>query len=119
LKQRRFERIRLPIQDALVARVSDSVPPPAAVQAKIDERVPQRWYPVEGGAYLVKWIHRGPAAAAEGFWIEAGGWNHEHCDACNRHIPVGRTLWQTVRGSIIWLCPYCYRRLLQLGRSEK
>jgi hypothetical protein len=115
LRRRRFDRIRFRGLDALVAQVPDSAPVPEAVRAKIDQGPPQRWYPVEGGGYLVKWPHPGGIAPGEGLRVALGGWDHEHCDGCNRHIEVGRTFWQTARGSCFWLCPYCYRRLRQFG----
>lgn len=119
LRRRRFDRIRFRGLDALVAQVSDSAPVPPAVQAKIDQGPPQRWYPIEGGGYLVRWPHTDGAAPGEGLRVEPGGWDHEHCDGCNRPIEVGRTFWQTARGSCFWLCPYCYRRVRQLGRSGR
>jgi hypothetical protein len=69
---------------------------------------------VEGGVHLVKWPHTGGGPLPEAHWLEPGGWDHEHCDGCNRHILVGRTFWQTAAGSCFWLCPYCYRQLRQL-----
>ena len=71
-----------------------------------------RLYPVEG-AHVVKWPHTG-GPVPKGCTVEPGGWDHEHCDRCNRHILIGRTFWQTASGSCFWLCPYCYRRLRQL-----
>lgn len=118
LSGRRFDRIRFRALDALVTQVTDSTPPLPAMQAKIQEGAPQRWYPVEGG-YLVRWPHTGGAAAPGGFWIEPGGWDHEHCDGCNRPLNAGRTFWQTARGSCFWLCPYCYRRSRQLNPLER
>jgi hypothetical protein len=72
----------------------------------IDRGPPQRWYPVEGGGYLVRWPHTGGAAPGVSLRVEPGGWDHEHCDGCNRHIEVGRTFWQTAPGSCFWLCPF-------------
>jgi hypothetical protein len=117
LRRRRFDRIRFRGLDAVVTQVVDSPAMPPAVQAAMDQGLPQRWYPVEGGDYLVKWPHTGAVDLVEGFWVEPGGWDHEHCSACNRHIEVGRTFWQTAHGSCIWLCPYCYRRVRQLSRA--
>ena len=115
LRGRQFERIRLDGLDAVVLRVpDDAADPPAAVQELVKRRCPFRLYPVEGGAHLVKWPHTGEAVMPEGHYLEPGGWDHEHCDGCNRHILIGRTFWQTTKGSCFWLCPYCYRRLRQL-----
>jgi hypothetical protein len=117
LRRRRFDRIRFKGLDALVARVTNSETVPAAVQTRIDRGPPQRWYPQSDGAYLVRWPYTGGAVPSENFQFEPGGWDHEHCDGCNRHIKVGHTFWQTRRGSCFWLCPYCYRRLLELSRD--
>jgi hypothetical protein len=115
LRRRVFDRFRYQGSDALVAHVPEDAPIPPAVQAKIGEPVASRWYPVEAG-HLVKWRHDGEIPS-EDFWIETGGWNHEHCDGCNRSIEVeGTAAWLTVRGSFYKLCPYCYRRVAQLGR---
>jgi hypothetical protein len=110
----RFERIRFRPLDAVVVRVSDSAPPPPSVQARFDNGQPSRWYPEEGGTHLVKWPHTGEGTLAEGHWLEPGGWDHEHCDGCDRHIRPGRTFWQAEADPCYWLCPYCYRRLRQL-----
>lgn len=117
LRRRKFAPFRYAAGDALVARVSDSAPAPPAVQARIDKMLTSRWYPV-GGGYLVKLPHDGPSVPRDGgFWVEPGGWDHEHCDACNRPILVGGPVWCTVRGSFQKLCPYCYRRVAQLSRA--
>ncbi len=83
-------------QDALVARLPQEGPAPPAVRALIDDRPSVRIYPVEGG-HLYKWRHLGGGTPGEGFAIESGGWDHEHCDACNRMIGVGATAWLTER----------------------
>jgi hypothetical protein len=114
LRRRRFDRFRLVGWDALVAAVPEGGPVPPAVQAKLDERLPMRVYPVEGG-YLYKWRYTCEQPPPEGFEVEADGWDHEHCDACNRTIAVGGTAWLTERGSFFQLCPYCYRRVVQYG----
>jgi hypothetical protein len=113
LRRRRFDRIRFRPLDAVVIRVSDSAPMPPSVQERFDSGQPSRWYPAEGGTHLVKWPHAG-GALPEGHWLEPGGWDHEHCSGCDRHIRPGRTFWQTAAGTCYWLCPYCYRRLRQL-----
>jgi hypothetical protein len=116
LRRRWFVRYRFVGSDALVARVSKEGPVPPAVQALLDERPSMRAYPVEG-AYLYKWRHSGAETSGEGFDVEVAGWDHEHCDACNRTIAVGGTAWLTERGSCFQLCPYCYRRVRQLGHT--
>ena len=90
---------------------------PPAVMALVDRTLPYRVYPLDGGEYVVKWPYRGGVVPGREFRIEPGGWDHEHCDGCNRSINVGRTFWQTARGSVYWLCPYCYRRTRQLSQT--
>jgi hypothetical protein len=117
LRGRRFERIRFPGWDAVVLRVPDDVTaPPPVVRDLVARRQPMRLYPV-AGAHLVKWPYAG-GAVPEGCTVEPGGWDHLHCDGCNRHIKAGRTLWQTARGRAVWLCPYCYRRVRQLEGAD-
>lgn len=115
LKGRRFERIRFPGADAVVVRVPDdaAIPPPSVLDM-LNRKRPMRIFPVGDGAHLVKWLHIGDETLPEGHSLEAGGWDHLHCSACNRHILAGRTFWQTAFGSCFHLCPYCYRRLHQL-----
>jgi hypothetical protein len=117
LRRRQFDRFRFIGSDALVARVRESAPVPGPVKAKIDESLPSRWYPV-GDGYLVKWQHDRSGVTSEDFSVEAGGWDHEHCDACNRTVDVGDTVWVTVRGSFYKLCPYCYRQVAQISRAR-
>jgi hypothetical protein len=62
-----------------------------------------RVYPVAGG-YLYKWPHRDGSDPPPGFTVEPGGWDHEHCDGCNRSINAGRPFGQTARRSCCWLC---------------
>jgi hypothetical protein len=100
--------------DAVVFRVSDTASLLPSVQTRIEQVQNSRWYPVEGGAYLLKWPHTGEVALPEGAWLEPGGWDHEHCDGCNRSILRGATFWQTASGSCFWLCSSCYRRLRQI-----
>ena len=116
LRRRRFDCFWFAGSDAQVALVPDGGALPPAVQAKLAERVPSRWYPVEGG-HLVKWPWQGGPVPGAGFGVEVGRWNHEHCDACDRTIAVGGTVGLTVRGSFYKLCPYCYRRLTNLGSA--
>jgi len=114
VRRRWFEQFRFVGLDALVARVSADGPTSPAVQAKRAEGGDMRMYPVTGG-YLYKWPYGAGDEVPEGFAVEAGGWDHVHCDACNRTMNAGGTVWLTVRGSFVQLCPYCYRRAMQLG----
>ena len=85
------------------------------MRARLNAPVPSRWYPVKGG-HLVKWLHDG-SEPGEGCWVEAGGWDHEHCDGCTPTIKVNGTAWVPLRGSFSRLCPYCYRRVVQLRHA--
>jgi hypothetical protein len=114
LRRRRFERFRFVGWDALVARVPEGGPLPPAVRAMLAGGSPMRVCPVPGG-YLYKWPRYDPVEPPEGFEVEAGGWDHEHCDACDRSIDRGGTAWLTVRGSWSQLCPYCHRQVRRLG----
>ncbi len=115
LRGEQFDQIRLRARDAVVVRVSDDAdePPPFLLEL-VARRQPFRVFPVERKVHLIKWPHSEKDTLPEGHSIETGGWDHEHCDGCNRHIDAGRTFWQTVSDPCFWLCPYCYRRLQQL-----
>jgi len=76
-----------------------------------------RWYPSDSG-YVIKWPYDGSEPPSEGFRIEPKGWDHEHCDACNRTISLGSRVWLTLRGSFYVLCRYCHRRMVQLTNIE-
>jgi len=115
LRHRRFDRFTFAGQDALTIRAPESGLP-ASVQAQFGS-LRFRVYPVEGG-YTYKWPRIGAAAPPEGFEVEPGGWDHEHCDACNRTINVGGSAWLTTRGSFYQLCPYCYRRVRKLAAEN-
>src|SRR5262245_5424651 len=117
LRRRKFVRCRFVGDDALVTRVFEATRPTAAVKAKIDEHLPCRLYPIPGG-YLIKWLYEDSGLPSGDFAIEAGGWNHEHCDICNRTIDVGDTAWLTARGSLYHLCRYCYGRVVHLRRAD-
>src|SRR5262245_23630206 len=107
LRRKRFDRIRFRPLDAVVVLVPESTnSPPPFVHELAARRQPFRIYPIEGGAHLVKWALVGSNSLPEGHWIEAGGWDHEHCSGCNRPIFKGRTFWQTTSGPCFWLCPY-------------
>ncbi len=116
LRRRRFERVRFKGCDALVAWVPEGQPAPNVVQAGIETGTDMRIYPIKGG-YLFKWPYMGAAGPLEGFRVEVGGWDHEHCSACNRNIEIDGTAWLTARGSYFQLCPYCYRRVVQFRRA--
>src|SRR5262245_56327651 len=97
-RRRRFERFRFAGSDALVARVPDGGAAPRPPE-HVDTRS-MRIYPVRGG-HLFKWEYDRADGPVEGFEVEPGGWDHEHCDACDRTIAVGGIVWLTVRGSFV------------------
>ena len=99
--------------DALVAFVPEHGTVPPVVKDWLGKEVEQRWYPVSGG-HLVKWPYEGQPPDPDHFRIEGRGWDHEHCSACSRHIPVGGGSWITPRGSFFCLCEGCYRRMKRL-----
>ena len=116
LRRRRFERYRFVGQDALVAKILDGESGPPELREMLDEWPSYRVYPIEGG-YSYKWRHTFNAIEREGFMIEVKGWDHEHCDACGRTISMGGTAWLTKREPCYQLCPYCFRRVRQLGHA--
>jgi hypothetical protein len=117
LRRRQFERRRFRGFDALVLRVPEDGSVPLAVRQGFPEG-PMRIYPVPGG-YLYKWPHPGGDDPPTSFVVEPGGWDHEHCDGCNRHIDVRHAFWQTARGGCFWLCAYCFRQSRQLNRGNR
>ena len=118
LHGRCFERIPFLGYDAVVIRVpNDATEPPPAVRDRQTSRQPFRLYPVEG-AHLVKWLYTG-GDVPDGCTVEPGGWDHEHCDACNGHINAGQPFQQTTDEPCTWLCEECYRQLQQLENLEK
>jgi hypothetical protein len=102
-------RVRFPGMDALVAFVDDKQHPPPAVQEQLDRR-PSRWYPKEGG-HIVKMPHQGGTVPANVFEIERGGWDHEHCNGCHKHIMTGQECWVTTGAQLFVLCDSCYQSL--------
>ena len=116
LRHRRFGRFIFAGQDALTIRASENGLP-ASVQAQFGN-LRFRVYPVEGG-YIYKWPRLPGVATPEGFAVEPGGWDHEHCDGCNRTIRIDGSAWLTTRGSYYELCPYCYRRVRKLAVKSR
>ncbi|TWT85405.1 hypothetical protein Pla123a_02120 [Posidoniimonas polymericola] len=110
LSGRRFDQIHFRGLDAVVVRMpADADEPPQAVVDRHASQQPLRYYPVEGG-HLARWPHTG-GEVPEGCTLEEGGWNHEHCDACNGHIDAGHSFWQTADDPCVWLCDSCYEKL--------
>jgi hypothetical protein len=115
LRRRRFRHVRAAGVDALVAFVTQGEDPSAPVREHLARPEDQRWYPVEGG-HLVKWPYEDEPFDATYFRVEAGGWDHEHCSACNRTIAAEQSCWITERGSFFVLCDGCRRRVTNLSR---
>jgi hypothetical protein len=115
IRRRKFVRIpRFHGRDAWVAFVPDHGDIAQAVQEKFNEQEDQRWYPTEGG-HLVKWPHMGEELDPSHFRLEPGGWDHEHCHACNAPIRRGDAFWLTTRTLFIALCEACHARMLRKG----
>lgn len=112
LRHRRFQRYIFVGQDALVIRAPETGLPPD-VQAQFGARR-MCIYPVTGG-YMYKWPRVSEVAPPEGFELEPKGWDHEHCDACNRTIKLDRPFWATTREPYFQLCPDCRRRVRTLA----
>jgi len=48
------------------------------------------------------------SAGPEGVTAVPGGWDHEHCDLCNKHIDNGDKYWLFEDGRPEFLCDACY-----------
>jgi hypothetical protein len=48
------------------------------------------------------------SAGLEGIIAVPGGWDHEHCDLCNKHIDDGDKYWLFEDGRSEFLCDACY-----------
>jgi hypothetical protein len=120
LRRREFAHVRAIGADALVAFVPDGAEVPPPVRERIHRGAEMRFYPVAGGQ-MVKWPWQGDSPDPEQFRVEAGGWDHEHCAACNATIEVDAGCWITRHGSFFVLCEACHRRLnrLKAGRTNR
>jgi CRISPR/Cas system-associated endoribonuclease Cas2 len=116
LARRHLERVQYVGCDAVVIRTTEERPIGPADHARFADGAPYRIYPV-AGAYFFKWRVSDLLGSRDGREIEPGGWDHTHCDACNRSVNVDGSAWLTTRGSFFKLCPYCYRRVRQLATS--
>src|SRR5262249_22378073 len=71
---------------------------------------PRKPDPGAGGWYA-EVPYTGQEYDPEKFWVYEGGWDHEHCHACNLRINPGDEYWQTVEEFPLELCLLCYERL--------
>jgi hypothetical protein len=117
LRRRKFSRVHVAGAAALVAFVPDAGPVAPALRAWLQVPCDQRWYPTPGG-HLVKWPYTsGEPFDPQLFRLEPGGWNHEHCSACNATLALEEPCWITARGSFFVLCRACHRRLARIARA--
>jgi hypothetical protein len=114
LRSRKFRGFYYKPQDALVADAPVPGGPTPPVRARLDLQLDHRLYPVERG-YVVKWPYGGEEYDPQHFRIEPGGWDHEHCEACNAKIEPEDELWRTEGYSLSILCGQCYDRLPELN----
>jgi hypothetical protein len=117
LRRRKFSHVCAGGADALVAFIRDNAGSPAPVRARISDGAEMRFYPVKGGQ-IVKWPWKGSSPDPKYFRVAAGGWDHEHCTACNATIKVEVGCWITRRGSFVLLCEACHRRMKRLSAAR-
>ncbi|MEO5822695.1 MAG: hypothetical protein ABIT71_19480 [Vicinamibacteraceae bacterium] len=106
----RWMESRIPARAALtmfVAAGSEKDPLVAEMQSRLGA---SRWFSVQGGHRLLLLFDDGPYDASR-CTIEAGAWDHEHCDACAERIPAMALCHVTVPGEpYVLLCAKCYAR---------
>lgn len=90
LTQGMFRKAIFPGMDALVAFVPQDRERFDTIKKAVDAMGESRWFPVSGG-WKVKCPHVGQEFDERLFTIEEGGWDHVHCDICNRTIDAGQT----------------------------
>jgi hypothetical protein len=116
LRRRVFCRVQVAGADALVAVLANQSEEPPAFRAMSELAGYQRLYPTESG-FVLKWPYQGQAYDPNVFRLEPGGWDHEHCSACEASIKTNETCWITKRGSFYVLCKLCGRRLKKPRRE--
>jgi hypothetical protein len=79
--------------------------------AELQRRFHQsRWFPVAGGHRVLMPFDDGPYDASR-CAIEAGAWDHEHCECCGDRIPAMTLCHVTEPGEpYILVCSGCYAR---------
>ena len=100
----------------MVAFVPNEGEVAVAIREKLRVPCDQRLYPTEAG-HQVKWPYQGEPFDPSHFRLEIGGWDHEHCSACNGTIKVKEIAWITRRGSFYVLCRSCHRRRNRLNSA--
>jgi hypothetical protein len=113
LRLRKFSGFYYTPQDAIIAIAPVPGGPAPPVREKLDEPFPHRLYPIDSG-FLVKWPYQGEDYDPRHFQIERGGWDHEHCEACNAVIRIDDECWYTEGDSTSILCGTCYDRMSKL-----
>lgn len=104
----RWMESRIPALPALVVFVptgKETDPFVPALQARLHR---SRWFPVADGHRVLMPFDGGPYDASRGT-IEAGAWDHEHCDCCGDRIPA-MTLCHVTEPDepYVLLCAACY-----------
>ena len=119
LRHREFRGVYFEPQDALVAiaPIPGSPGPGPPHIAKLDFPYPFRLFPVESGGSLIKWPYANQEFDPRHHRIEPGGWDHEHCEACNANIGAGDECWFTTDESTSILCGSCYDRRAELANE--
>ncbi|MBZ5552097.1 MAG: hypothetical protein LAO21_05205 [Acidobacteriia bacterium] len=107
-----LEEYEFPGTDVAVVFVPEGQTPSAEVQEVLDRSSQQRWYPVPGDHKAkVPWLcSEGHESLCE---REMKGWDHEHCNFCNRHIDIGDVGWTAAAGGGgVWLfCRECFEQV--------
>jgi hypothetical protein len=117
LTQDMFRKAIFPGTDALVAFVPQDSASSSKVKDAVDEVGDGRWFPVSGG-WKVKCPYVGQEFDGELFTIEEGGWDHVHCDLCNRTINAGQScrVSENAEESCV-ICEECFSSLKQSDQS--
>jgi hypothetical protein len=113
LTQFEWMQSRIPALAALVRFVPDG-PRDAEVDAfAMSHR--SRWYPLPGGTRVVVCMEREPDYDASKWKVEAGAWDHEHCDLCGENIPAMTLCWVTKDDPYVLLCAACRAKVDAAG----
>ena len=102
---------RIPARDALAAFVPGSPPVPDPIIVEMQNRVGgSRWFPVQGGSRVLMPFDGG-AYDASRFTVEAGAWDHEHCDVCRERISAMALCHVTEpEQPYVLLCAACFQK---------
>lgn len=115
LRAEMFQETSFPGMDALVAFIPKGQDIPSEVKQIVDDAEAGRWFPHEGG-WKVVCPYTGQDFNSDLFAVENGGWEHEHCDACQGTISVGDScrVAQTPDECFV-ICGNCYSKLETKG----